>query len=158
MSHAPSAENPTTLARGVTPVVTSDAASRGSYLSNGQVSAGRILSGIAVLFLLFDAAMKVFKLPAAVDGTVQLGYPAGVLVPLGIIQIVCLILYLIPRVSPLGAVLWTGYLGGAVATHVRLGNPLFTHVLFPTYVATLLWVGLWLRDPRVRALLTPRAR
>jgi len=108
--------------------------------------------------LLFDAAMKVFKLPAAVDGTVQLGYPAGVLVPLGIIQIVCLILYLIPRVSPLGAVLWTGYLGGAVATHVRLGNPLFTHVLFPTYVATLLWVGLWLRDPRVRALLTPRAR
>jgi len=158
MSHALSAENPTTLARGVTPVVTSDAASRGSYLSNGQVSAGRILSGIAVLFLLFDAAMKVFKLPAAVDGTVQLGYPAGVLVPLGIIQIVCLILYLIPRVSPVGTVLWTGYLGGAVATHVRLGNPLFTHVLFPTYEAALLWVGLWLRDPRVRALLTPRAR
>ena len=135
-----------------------NAAAHRSTLSTRSVWTGRVLSGFAVLFLLFDASVKLLRLPMAVDGTVQLGYPAEVIVPLGIIQIACLILYLIPRTSPFGAVLWTGYLGGAVATHVRLGNPLFTHVLFPTYVATLLWAGLWLRDARVRALAAPRAR
>ena len=119
---------------------------------------GRVLSGLAVLFLVFDATMKVLRLPAAVDGTVALGYPASVIVPLGIVQIALLVLYLIPRVAPLGAILWTGYLGGAIATHVRLENPLFTHVLFPIYVAALLWGGLWLRDARVRALLAARVR
>src|SRR5688572_6172981 len=119
---------------------------------------GRILSGLAVLFLLFDATMKVIRLPAAVDGTVQLGYPASVILPLGIVQVACLVLYLIPRVAPLGAILWTGYLGGAIATHVRLENPWFTHVLFPIYVAAFLWGGLWLRDARVRALLAPRVQ
>jgi hypothetical protein len=121
--------------------------------SNKVVWTGRVLSGIAVLFLAFDAGMKVLALPQAVEGTVALGYPAGVLVPLGIIQVILLALYLIPRTAPLGAILWTGYLGGAIATHVRAGNPLFTHVLFPIYVAALLWAGLWLRDRRVRALL-----
>ena len=89
----------------------------------------------------------------AMDGTTELGYPAGVVLPLGIIQIVCLLLYVVPRTSVLGAVLWTGYLGGAIATHVRLGNPLFSHVLFPVYVALLLWGGLWLRDRRLRGML-----
>ena len=117
--------------------------------------AGRILSGIAVLFLAFDAAMKILAVPAAVEGTTQLGYPASTLLGIGMVQLVCLALYLIPRTAPLGAILWTGYLGGAIATHVRVGNPLFTHVLFPIYVAALLWAGLWLRDRRVAALLAP---
>jgi hypothetical protein len=118
---------------------------------------GRVLSGFAVLFLTFDAAIKLLRLPMAIDGTTELGYPAGVVLPLGVLQVVCLALYVIPRTSVLGAVLWTGYLGGAIATHVRLGNPLFTHVLFPVYVALLLWGGLWLRERRLRALLPLRS-
>ena len=118
---------------------------------------GRVLSGLAVLFLTFDAAIKLLRLPMAIEGTTQLGYPAGVVLPLGVLQLVCLALYVLPRTSVLGALLWTGYLGGAIATHVRLGNPLFTHVLFPIYVALLLWGGLWLRDSRLRELL-PRVR
>src|SRR5262245_63750409 len=113
---------------------------------------GWILSGLGVAFLLFDASMKVMKVSAAVEGTTQLGYPESVIVPLGVLQLVCLAVYLFPRTSILGAILWTGYLGGAIATHVRLGNPLFTHVLFPTYVAALLWGGLWLRNDRLRSL------
>ena len=114
---------------------------------------GRALSAIAVLFLAFDATMKLLQLSVAVEGTTTLGYPASVVLPLGIVQAICLVLYIVPRTSVLGAVLWTGYLGGAIATHVRLDNPLFTHVLFPVYVALLLWGGLWLRDRRLRALL-----
>jgi DoxX-like family len=117
----------------------------------------RVISGLAVLFLLFDATLKVLKVPAAVDGTTQLGYPDSVIVPLGVLQLICLAIYLMPRTSVLGAILWTGYLGGAIATHVRVGSPLFTHVLFPIYVAVLLWGALWLRDDRVRALLPLRA-
>lgn len=118
-----------------------------------QVLAGRVLTAVAVLFLLFDIAIKLSGSAEAVKGTVALGWPASVIVPLGIVQLVCLILYLVPRTSFLGAVLWTGYLGGAVATHVRVGQPLFSHILFPVYVALVLWGGLWLRDRRVRALL-----
>ena len=118
-----------------------------------RVWTGRILSGIGVLFLTFDAAIKVSASSMAVDGTTQLGYPADVVVPLGVLQLALLALYLVPRTAPLAAVLWTGYLGGAIATHVRLENPLFTYVLFPIYVAALLWGGLFLRDGRVRALL-----
>jgi hypothetical protein len=119
--------------------------------------AGRILSGLAVLFLLFDATLKVLQLPAAMQGTRELGYPESVILGLGIVQLVCLVAYLVPRTSVLGAVLWTGYLGGAVATHVRVGHPLFGYVLFPVYVAVLLWAGLWLRDERLRAVLPVRA-
>jgi hypothetical protein len=122
-------------------------------MNNKALWTGRILSGIAVLFLLFDAIGKLMKPAAVVEGTTQLGWPVSVIVPLGIIQVICLIAYLVPRTSVLGAILWTGYLGGAVATHVRIGNPLFSHILFPIYVALLLWGGLWLRDRRVRALL-----
>ena len=120
---------------------------------NRELWIGRALSALGVLFLTFDATMKLLRLPMAIDGTTELGYPASVVFPLGIVQVVCLILYLLPRTSAFGAVLWTGYLGGAIATHVRLGNPLLTHVLFPVYVALLLWGGLWLRDARLRALL-----
>ncbi|MFL6245464.1 MAG: DoxX family protein [Thermoanaerobaculia bacterium] len=113
---------------------------------------GRILSGIAVLFLLFDAIGKLMRPAAVIDGTTQLGWPVSVILPLGIIQVICLIAYLVPRTAVLGAILWAGYLGGAIATHVRIGNPLFSHILFPVYVAALLWGGLWLRDRRVRTL------
>jgi hypothetical protein len=121
-------------------------------VSKRALWAGRVLSGLIALFLLFDAGMKVLTLPMAVEGTTSLGYPASVIFGLGVVQVVCLILYLIPRTAVLGAILWTGYLGGAIATHVRVENPLFSHVLFPVYVAAFIWAGLWLRDPRVRAL------
>ena len=115
------------------------------------------MSGFAVLFLLVDATFKVLELPPAVEGTMQLGFPARVVFGLELLQLACLVVYLVPRTSVLGAVLWTGYLGGAVATHVRVGNPLFSHTLFPIYVATFLWAGLWLRDERLRAVLPIRA-
>ena len=114
---------------------------------------GRTLSALAALFLLLDATVKVLAVPGAVEATSQLGYPASLLVTLGIIELACLALYLIPRTAVLGAVLWTGYLGGAVATHLRVGHPLLSHTLFPIYVAVLLWAGLALRDRRVRALI-----
>jgi len=132
-------------------------AASGARSSNKALWTGRVLSGFAVLFMLFDATMKVLELPVAVQGSTQLGYPESVVFGLGIVQLVCLAVYLFPRTSVLGAVLWTGYLGGAVATHVRLGNPLFSHVLFPLYVAAFLWLGLWLRDERLRAVLPFRA-
>lgn len=121
------------------------------------VWAGRVLSGLAVLFLLFDAAMKLASHPEAVAGTTSLGFPAHLVFPIGVLELALLALYLVPRTAVVGAVLWTGYLGGAIATHVRLENPLFSHVLFPVYVAVLLWGGLFLRDARVRGTLAPRA-
>ncbi len=125
--------------------------------SRKAVWTGRVLSGLAVLFLLFDAGVKVLEHPMAVQGTAELGYPQAVIFGLGTLQLVCLAVYLVPRTAVLGAVLWTGYLGGAVATHVRIGHPLFSHVLFPVYVAALLWAGLWLRDERLRSVLPVRA-
>jgi hypothetical protein len=138
------------------PAASAETAPRGS--SRKALVAGRIVSAIPALFLLLDAGIKVLQLPVAIEGTKQVGYPASVVLPLGIVQLVCLALYLVPRTAVLGAILWTGYLGGAVATHVRLGDPLFTHVLAPVYVASLLWLGLWLRDARLRALVPLRGR
>jgi hypothetical protein len=117
--------------------------------------AGRILTGIAVAFLTFDLVIKLAGVQAAVQGTVELGYQPHHLPIIGTIEVVCLILYVIPRTAPLGAILWTGYLGGAIATNLRLDKPLFSHTLFPIYVAALIWGGLYLRDARVRALLRP---
>jgi hypothetical protein len=122
------------------------------HASKRALWTGRVLSGFAVAFLLMDATFKLIASPEAVAGTTELGWSAGVLFGLGIVQYVCLAVYLVPQTAVLGAILWTGYLGGAVATHVRVGNPLFSHILFPTYVAALLWLGLWLRDARVRAV------
>ena len=123
--------------------------------STAAVWIGRILTGIAVLFLTFDTFIKFSGAKEAVEGTTQLGWQPHHLPILGAIELVCLVLYLIPRTAPLGALLWTGYLGGAIATHLRIDNPLFTHILFPTYVAALIWGGLYLRDARVRAVLGP---
>lgn len=115
--------------------------------------AGRIMTGLAVLFLLLDALGKLIKPQPVLEGTVALGYQESVIVPLGIILAISTILYAIPRTTVLGAVLLTGYLGGAVATHVRVGNPLFTHTLFPVYLGILIWLGIYLRDVRLRSLL-----
>jgi hypothetical protein len=120
--------------------------------------AGRVFTGLAAAFLLMDASMKVFALQPAVEGTTALGYSAGTVVPLGIIQSICLLAFLVPGTAVLGAVLLTGYLGGAVATHVRMASPLLSHTLFPVYLGVLVWAGLWLRDDRVRALLPLRNR
>jgi hypothetical protein len=121
-----------------------------------RIWTGRILSGLVVAFLLMDLSMKLLQVAPAVEGTRELGYPASVVLPLGILQLVLLALYLIPRTAPLGAVLWTGYLGGAIATHVRVQNPLFSHVLFPIYVGAFLWLGLYLRDRRVANMITEK--
>jgi len=120
--------------------------------SRGSLWAGRILSGLAVLFLLFDAVIKILKMPFAVDATVQLGYPGSLVLTIGVIELICTVLYVIPSTSILGVVLLTGYLGGAVATHLRYGDPLLSHVLFPTYIGALLWGGLLLREARLRSL------
>jgi hypothetical protein len=119
----------------------------------GRIWIGTIFSGIAVLFLLFDSVGKLLKVAAVVDGTAQLGYPESVIQPLGVILLTCVIAYVIPRTSILGAVLLTGYMGGAIATHVRVSSPLLTHELFPVYVAAMFWGGLFLRDERLRMML-----
>jgi hypothetical protein len=105
-----------------------------------------------VLFLLFDGTIHIMRIPAVVAGFAQAGFPISTAVPLGIIEIICIILYVIPRTSMLGAILLTGYLGGAVATNVRQQLPMLGYVLAPVYVAVFLWGGLWLRDERIRAL------
>ncbi len=114
--------------------------------------AGRILSGIAVLFLLWDGAIKLLVLAPVAEAFVRLGYPVSLSVGIGVLELACLAIYVIPRTSLLGAVLLTGFLGGAVATHVRVEDPLLTHALFPIYVGALVWGGLVLRNDRVRAL------
>ena len=126
--------------------------------SVGAQWTGKALSGLAVAFLIFDSVGKLLEVQPVIDGTKQLGYPPDIVFNLGVTLLLCVLAYLVPRTSALGAVLLTGYLGGAVATHVRVGNPLVTHVLFPTYVAALLWGGLLLRDARLRAFLPWRDR
>ena len=117
---------------------------------------GRTLSALAILFLSFDTIVKVLRLPVAIEGTTQLGYPESTVFVIGVIQLVCLVLYVIPQTSVFGAILFTGYLGGAIATHLRIGSPLFTHILFPIYVAVLIWGGLYAREPRLRAVIPIR--
>jgi len=117
--------------------------------------AGRILTGIVTLLLAFDAGIKLSGSKAAMEGTVQLGYQPHHVLIIGLIALGCLVLYVIPRTAVLGAILWTAYFGGAVATQLRLDNPLFSYILAPVYVATLMWLSLYLRDPRVRALVHP---
>jgi hypothetical protein len=114
---------------------------------------GRVFSGLTTAFLLVDAIMKVVSARVSVEGTVQVGYPENVVVPIGIVLLICTVLYVIPRTSFLGAILLTGYLGGAVATQVRISAPLFGNILFPVYVGVLAWAGLYLRNPRLRTLI-----
>ena len=125
----------------------------GTVQSRGAWRTGWILSGIVIVLLAFDSLTKIFPNRQTIEGTLHLGYQLHHIQIIGAIALVCLILYIIPRTAPIGAVLFTGYLGGAVASNLRLDFPLFTYILAPIYVAVFLWGGLYLRDERVRALL-----
>jgi len=125
-------------------------------VSKKMLWAGRILSALPALFLLVDGVGKWIKPAPVVEATVRLGYSESVILPLGIVLIACTVVYLIPRTAVLGAILLTGYLGGAVATHVRVGDGLFP-IFFPVSLGVLLWGGIFLRDPRLRALIPLRA-
>lgn len=119
--------------------------------------AGRALSGLSLLFLAFDVLGKLMAPAPVVRATAELGFSAGDLTGIGLALAVCSLLYAIPRTAPFGAILLTGYLGGAVAANVRIGAPFVSHTLFPVFFAAVLWLGLFLRDERVRALVRKQA-
>lgn len=125
-------------------------------ISSGRLWAGRIISALPALFLLMDAVMKLVKPAFVVEATVKMGYPESVILPLGIVLLASTVLYLIPRTAILGAILLTGYLGGAVDAHVRAGEGPFP-ILFPVLFGVLLWLGLYLRDAQLRALIPLRS-
>ena len=122
-----------------------------SGVPKGTLWAARIISGLVAVFLLLDGVMKLMKLPFVVKETMRLGYPESVIFPLGLVLVVCTILYLIPRTAVLGAILLTAYLGGAVATHVRAGEPV-SSIVFAIVLGVLVWLGLYLRNPTLRLL------
>ena len=115
--------------------------------------AGIVLSAFPVFFLLFDSVIKLLEIEPVVESFAQLGYPNSLARGLGLLELGCLTLYLVPRTAILGAIVLTGFLGGAISTHLRVGDPFFSHVLFPVYVAVLVWGGLFLRDDTLRALI-----
>ena len=122
------------------------------FVSKKRLLTGRIMSGIVVLLLIFDGVTKLMKVDPVVQGMQKLGYPVPLAPAIGAILLICVVFYVIPRTAPFGAILLTGYLGGAVASQLRIGMPLLGYTLFPIYVAVLAWGGLYLRDSRVRAL------
>ena len=132
--------------------------SEAAPISNAAMWTGRILSGLVVLFLLFDGAIKLVPISAVTETMEQLGYPASADLArgLGVLTFLCTMLYALPRTSVLGAILLTGYLGGAIATHLRAGSPIFSHLLFGFYLGLMVWGGLYLRAPRLRALIPLR--
>ena len=123
--------------------------------SKGALWTGRVLSGIAILFLVFDGTIKLVPIQPVTDSLMELGYPTGDSFArfLGIVTLVCTALYAWPRTALLGAVLLTGLMGGAISAHLRLEHPLFSHTLFGVYLGLFLWGGLWLRDERVRRIM-----
>jgi len=121
-------------------------------ISPAALWSGRILSGLVVTFLLFDGFIKLIPLDVVIDTSRQLGIPTGLAFTLGILTLVCTFLYAYPRTSVPGAILLTGYLGGAMYVHLRAGSPLFSHTLFGVYLGAMIWGGLWLRDERVRLI------
>ena len=129
-------------------------------LSRSAAMTGHVLSGLVILFLLFDAAIKLVPLTVVTETMGQLGWPASIEMArfLGVLTLACTALYAYPPTAVLGALLLTGYLGGAMATHLRIGSPLFTHTLFGLYLGLLIWGGLWLRVPLLRTLLPLRPR
>jgi hypothetical protein len=124
-------------------------------ISNAMLWTGRLMSALPVLFFLMDGIMKLVKPPIVVKSTVELGYPESAILPIGIVLLVCTVVYVIPRTAVLGAILLTGYLGGAVATHVRVGAGAFP-IVFPIVFGVLVWGGLFLRDAGLRALIPLR--
>jgi len=125
-------------------------------VSKKALWAGRILGALPLLMLLPSATMKFLKPPEVIEGFVRLGYPESLALGLGILELACTAVYLVPRTSVLGAILLTGYLGGATATHVRVGDPLSMFII-PVILGVLVWGGLFLRDPRLRALIPLRS-
>jgi hypothetical protein len=119
-------------------------------LSKGRIWTGRIIGGLVTLFLLFDAAMKFVRPVPVIQAFARTGWPTELSLPLGVILLTCTVLYVIPRTTVLGAILLTGYLGGAVATNLRLENPLFSNTLFPVYFGVLIWVSELLLNPWLR--------
>ncbi len=128
----------------------------GASSSRRSVWVGRVLSGLVVLFLIPDGIIKFIKPAPVVDAFAHLGWPLSLASDLGVVLLLCTAVYVYPRTSVLGAILLTGYLGGAVATHLRAGDPLFSHVLFPTYLGVVLWLGLYLREGRLRSVIPLR--
>ena len=126
-------------------------AARSNEVSRKALWTGRILTGLSTAFFLLDGAMKLAKPPVVVEGTVRLGYPESTIVGIGVALLICTLLYLIPRTSVLGAILLTGYLGGAVASNLRAQQPMF-NLVFPVIIAAIAWSGLWLRDTRLQQL------
>ena len=122
-------------------------------ISSAQLWVGRVLSGIAIAFFFVDALGKLLRVGPVLEGTKQLGYPESSVFTLGVLLIIGTVLYAVPKTSVIGAIYLTGFLGGALATHFRVGSPLFTHVLFSVYVAAFVWGGLVLRNPRLQAVL-----
>lgn len=118
----------------------------------GRVRTGWVIGGLITAFMVFDAAGKFAKPVPVVDAFARTGWPIGLAPALGAILLTSTAIYLVPRTSLLGAILLTGYLGGAVATNLRVENPLFSNTLFPVYFGVLVWVGLWLREPRIRSV------
>lgn len=133
------------------------AATRQQSGTPAAVWAGRVMSAVVVLFLALDSAMKLAQAKPAMEATVQLGFPASSIFWIGAVLLAAVVIYAVPATAPLGAILLTGYLGGAIATNVRAALPLFSHTLFPLYVAVLVWGGLFLRDGRVRAVFSLRS-
>jgi hypothetical protein len=130
-----------------------DTTMEGVPVSKGAQWTGYAMSGLVVAFLLFDGAIKLVPLDIVTQTMQQLGYPPDVARPLGVVTLVCAILYAIPRTATLGAILMTGLLGGAIATHLRVGSPVFSHLLFGLYIGLMAWGGLYLRDERIRRLI-----
>ena len=124
-------------------------------VSKPALWAGRVLSGLVIVFLLFDGAIKLVPWPIVTETMDRMGYGASESLArtLGIITVVCTVLYAVPPTSILGAILLTGYLGGAMASHVRIDSPLFSHTLFGLYLGLMVWGGLWLRDRNLRMLI-----
>ena len=126
-----------------------------SSVSKGRLWTGRIISAVVVLFLLFDSITKVLKVRAVIEASAQLGYPVSAIVTIGIILLVCTVFYIIPQTAVLGAILLTGYLGGAVAANLRIASPMF-NTFFPIAFGVLAWIGIFLREPRLGTVMPLR--
>ena len=136
--------------------MTAVATSSDSTRSSTGVRVGRVLTALVTAFLLLDAVIHVLEIAPVVDGARTLGFDPDVMPLIGVLELVCLGLYVVPRTSFLGAVLLTGYLGGAFCAQLRIDAPLASTLLFPVYTGTVVWVGLYLRDERVRRLVAGR--
>ena len=115
---------------------------------------GRVVTAVPVLFLAFDLSIKLAHIQPVTDAFAKLGIPDDLSVTVGVLELLCLVVYLVPQTAVPGAVLCTGFLGGAIMIHLRISDPLFSHILFPVYIGGLLWLGLYLRDPRLRTLIS----